>query len=222
MRSSHSAHVWWVHLIRRTILSAKIHCLRQFRKEKTACKFPSTRLNQFSTEQYTSYVSFDAHEVLNWSKMAKEDKLTQKSAEESKDHSYKLHFIKDCECGVLINEHLLPNAIEDSNLASLFTSCVESLINASIRYESSKFAKILIRAVGNYTEIEIKDRHQLRILLDKLCAACGICPNFINEEKIEECSFCDIEKEEAEPQKKKVISAAYFFPLKVFFYQMEK
>lgn len=154
--------------------------------------------------------------------MAKEDKLLQKLAEERKDHNYKLHFIKDCECGVLINEHLLPNAIEDSSLKSLFTSCVEWLINANIRYESSKFAKILTRAVGNYTEIEIENRHQLRELLDKLCEACGICPNFIIEKEIKECSFCDIEKEEEESQKKKVIFAAYFSPPKSFFYQMEK
>lgn len=150
--------------------------------------------------------------------MAKEDKLMQKSAEDIEYHTYKLHFIKDCECGVLINEHLLPNAIEDSNLTSLFTSCVEWLMNANIRNESTKFARILTSAIGNYTEIEIENRHQLRELLDKLCEAYGICPNFINEKEIKECSFCDIEKEEEEPQKDKVIFAAYFSRPKSFFF----
>lgn len=149
--------------------------------------------------------------------MAKEDKLMQKSSEESKKHNHKLHFIKDCECGALINEYLLPNSIEDSNLTTLFTSCVEWLIKANIRYESNKFVAILIRAVGNYTEIDIENRHQLRESLDKLCEACGICPNFINEKEIKECSICDIEKEEVEQQKEKVIFAANFSPPKRFF-----
>lgn len=96
--------------------------------------------------------------------------------------NYVLYFIKDCDCGDIINERLLPNFIQKADFNNLFNACVECLIYANIRLDSNKFVKLMTRAVGNYSEITIENRSHLRELLDKLCDACGTCRNFNNEE----------------------------------------
>lgn len=126
--------------------------------------------------------------------------------------NYKLYFIKDCDCGKIINEHLLPTSIQESNLTSLFSTCVDCLVFANTRFESKKFADMLIRSVGQYSEITIENQSHLRELPNKLCEVCGTCSNFINEREIEECSICDNDSDEDEsPPMKKVIFDALIF-----------
>lgn len=118
---------------------------------------------------------------------------------------YQLYFNKDCFCGKTINEHLLPNSIQKPNLTSSFTACVDCLIYANTRFESTEFIKILIRSVGEYSKIIIKNQSHLRELLKKLCDAYGMCPNFIKGEQISECSHCDdVYDESGAPLKNKV------------------
>lgn len=132
---------------------------------------------------------------------------------------YKLYFIRDCDCGQIINEHLLPNSIQESNLTSLFTTCVGCLIYANTRFQLKKFVNMLTRSVGKYSEITIENQSQLRELLNKLCEVCGTCPNFINEREIEKCSICDKDNgEDEKPPMKKVIFDGLLLFSKMFFF----
>lgn len=140
--------------------------------------------------------------------MATELESTRQPMNKGEEVSYTLHFIKDCDCGEKINEHLLPNLIREPDLTSLFSTCVDCLICANTRLDSKKIVSMLIRSLGKYSEIAIEDRTQLRQLLDKLCEVCGACPNFINEEEIKKCLICDNE-EENELLIKEVIFVAF-------------
>lgn len=152
--------------------------------------------------------------------MADEPESLQKSVSVAagKNGSCTLYFVKDCDCGEIINERLLPNSISESNLTSLFAACIECLIFANTRLEANKFVKLVVRSVGNYSSTTIENRLQLRQMLDKLCKTCRICPNFINEENIKRCPLCD-DSEGDEPGEKKVILHAFssFSPFQPFF-----
>lgn len=122
--------------------------------------------------------------------MAKERRSLRKSVEFSKGNGVVLYFNKNCEVGKIINEHLLPDNFQETSLKSIFKACVELLLGANI--DSIKFSTALIRSVGDhYGDVEVKSRLHLRMLLQKLCEACGACENFIGEKKIEKCGVCD-------------------------------
>lgn len=123
--------------------------------------------------------------------MENKRKITQKTRFGEEKISHVLYFIKDCDCGTIINERLLPDSVEDTNLARLFVKCIDCFIYANTRMESGKFHKLLTSSVGKYSELTIENRSQLRKLLVELCNACKICPNFISEDRIENCSLCD-------------------------------
>lgn len=90
--------------------------------------------------------------------MATELELTRQPMNKGEEVSYTLHFIKDCDCGENINEHLLPNSIREPDLTSLFSTCVNCLICANTRLDSKKFVSMLIRSVGKYSEIAVENR----------------------------------------------------------------
>lgn len=144
--------------------------------------------------------------------MENKRKIPQKTRFTDEQISHVLYFIKDCDCGTIINEHLLPDSIEDSSLAHLFVKCIDCFIYANTRMESGKFHKLLTSSVGEYTKLTIDNRPQLRNLLVQLCNACKICPNFINEERIETCSICD--NDENQPLTENVIFNLLRFYLK--------
>lgn len=126
--------------------------------------------------------------------MANVRESPRKSEDKGKEDNYTLYFTKDCNCGVIINEHLLPNFIRESTLTSLFVKCIDCLIFANIRLDARRFVNLLIRAVGEYSDIVIENRNHLRQLLDKICDACKACRNFVHETEIKECPLCDGEE----------------------------
>lgn len=144
--------------------------------------------------------------------MENKRKIPQKTRFKKEQISHVLYFIKDCDCGTIINERLLPDSIEDSNLTRLFVKCIDCFIYANTRMESGRFHKLLISSVGEYSKLTIENRSQLRKLLVKLCNACKICPNFISEERIENCSLCDNDENQAMTEN--VIFILLFFHLK--------
>lgn len=148
--------------------------------------------------------------------MENEQKTQKKTRFRDEQTSHVLYFIKDCDCGTIINERLLPDSVEDSNLARLFIKCIDCFIYANTLMESVKFHKLVTSSVGDYSKLTIENRSQLRELLDKLCNVCKICPNFISEERIENCSLCD--NEENQPQTENVIFILPFFYLKNIVY----
>lgn len=144
--------------------------------------------------------------------MENKRKIPQKTRFKKEQISHVLYFIKDCDCGTIINERLLPDSIEDSNLACLLVKCIDCFIYANTRMESGRFHKLLTSSVGEYSKLTIENRSQLRKLLVKLCNACKICPNFISEERIENCSLCDNDENQAMTEN--VIFILLFFHLK--------
>lgn len=135
--------------------------------------------------------------------MENKQKIPKKTRFNDEQISHVLYFIKDCDCGTIINERLLPDSIEDSNLGRLFVKCIDCFIYANTRMEASRFHKLLTSLVGEYSKLTIENRPQLSKLLVELCKVCKICPNFISEKRIENCSLCD--NDENQPLRENVI-----------------
>lgn len=170
---------------------------------------------EYSYHSSTHHIPVVFFELNSCESMANIRKFPRKSVNEGKENSYTLYFIKDCNCGEIINERLLPNFVRESNLTTLFAKCIECLIFANTRLNSKKFVDLLIRAVGKYSEILIENQIHLRQLLDKICDACKACPNFIHEAEIKSCPLCD--SEEKSPPKE-VLLVAFFLCILILQY----
>lgn len=95
-----------------------------------------------------------------------------------KEYISRLFFNKNCSSGGLINEKILPDAVEATSWTKLFAACIESLLYAN--HDPSKCAKILNSCAENYTNINVQNQAQLGMLVKKISNAFGMCPNFIS------------------------------------------
>lgn len=151
----------------------------------TIQEWPST----FSSTPWSeSYRSFRVQILSEWQKseMATLRKLWDTRKDERMLY---IHFNKNCECGELINEKLLPEKICARNESELFEICVDALTSAN--YHPAKFGEILKSCVGNYGTKNVSDRKQLKKLLKALCSEFNACQNFITEKPLLKCPHCE-------------------------------
>lgn len=160
---------------------------------------------------FSSFVA--EYRAISEKKMANERKSIRKSV----DARFKLYFNKGCECGKFLNEHLLPDDVGATSLSDVFIACIEKLFCANIHTDSTRFANALIRKIGKYYEIQVRNPLHLRNLLKQVCEVFDACSNLISSKQLNACRFCDGDNEKEEPKAKKVKLVLAFYRNLFFF-----